>query len=91
MSGGSFDYAYMRVQQFADELELMLARQDKVNDWGEKPYFIKEVTRAKLLEIEETVRVAALLMKEVEWLYSGDTSEDTFMKQVDEIQSRKEE
>ena len=90
MSGGSFDYAYIRVQQFANELELMLAKQDEVNDWGDRPYLMQEATRAQLVEIQETVQAAALLMKEVEWLYSGDTGEDTFMQQVGKITARGE-
>jgi 3-methyladenine DNA glycosylase Tag len=33
------------------------------------------------------VRVTSALMKEVEWLYSGDTSDDSFMKRVAGIEA----
>lgn len=87
MSGGSFDYAYWKAEQFADELEVMLSKQDEVNEWNEKPYYMEEATRVKLQEIEKMVRTASKMMKEVEWLYSGDTGEDSFMKRVAEIEA----
>lgn len=72
MSGGSFDYAYCRVNTFADELS------EKLDSETE---FEPEVI-GKLRMIESYSRKAAMLMKEAEWLYSGDTGEDSFMKRV---------
>lgn len=86
MSGGSFDYAYFRADQFADELGLKIDNTDEVNDWGEKPYQFEPATLAKLREIEKLARYTAKLMKEAEWLYSGDTSDESFMSRVAEIE-----
>lgn len=86
MSGGSFDYAYGRVDQFADELGLRLDQHDKV-EWGYQPNKFEPATLAKLREIEALARHTAKLMKEAEWLYSGDTSDDSFMMRVTEIES----
>ena len=87
MSGGSFDYAYYRVDQFADELGLLLDEFDKKDEWGYQSNNFEPATRAKLREIESQARHTAKLMKEAEWLYSGDTGDDSFMERVREIES----
>jgi len=73
MSGGSFDYAYFRAEQFAEELKDKL--QNEKHDWS-------EATVRKLKEIAELVGNASVLMKEAEWLYSGDTGEQTFLERI---------
>lgn len=87
MSGGSFDYAYGRVDQFADELGVRLDEHAKKNEYGETPHDFEPTTREKLREIEVMARHTAKLMKEVEWLFSGDTGEASFMARVMEIDS----
>jgi hypothetical protein len=81
MSGGSFDYAYSRTAQFADELENRLDT-DSVDD-GPSPAAV-----ARLRRLVADARRVSELMKEAEWLYSGDTGEDTFLKRAAEIDER---
>jgi hypothetical protein len=78
MSGGSFDYAYGHVAQFADELENKL---DTAGVEGFDPWNSPEVV-ARLRRLVIDARRVSALMKEAEWLYSGDTGEDTFSKRV---------
>lgn len=85
MSGGSFDYAYGRTQHFADELKNKLDERGKINEWGEMPYNFRDDVIATLEDIHKLAEMAARMMKEAEWLYSGDTGEDTFMARVKEI------
>ena len=73
MSGGSFDYAYCVVQRFADDLALRLDEFDKTDDCGDQQNLIEPATLAKL-------------MKEAEWLYSGDIGDDSFMARVAKIE-----
>lgn len=87
MSGGSFNYAYCKVDQFSDELSVRLDEHDRKNEYGHTLYSFEQATREKLREISEMARYVADIMKEVEWLYSGDTSEDSFMDRVREIES----
>jgi hypothetical protein len=87
MSCGSFDHAYERVDQFANELGSRLDEHAKTNEYGETPYDFEPETLAKLREIEALARHTAKLMREAEWLYSGDTSDDSFMERVGEIES----
>ena len=84
MSGGSFDYAYRRMMDFADDLRDKLAEQGQVVDGWEVGTWPAEVA-VKLEEISHIVDHAAKLAKEAEWLYSGDTGEDTFMERVAKI------
>ena len=86
MSGGSFDYAYARMHDFADDLRNKLAEQGQVVDGWEVGTWPAEVA-VKLEEISHLVDYAAKLAKEAEWLYSGDTGEDTFMERVEKINS----
>ena len=84
MSGGSFDYAYARMHEFADDLRDMLSQQGQKKDGWEVGTWEPAVA-AKLAEIAAIVDHAAKLAKEAEWLYSGDTGEDTFMARVEKI------
>lgn len=79
MSGGSFDYAFFRVEMFANELEDKLAK----NELGEVP---PEVT-ARLARLVVEARRLAALMKEAEWLYSGDTGDASFLARVAKIEA----
>ena len=77
MSGGSFNYAWIGVYSFVEYLEEVLA---------EPSEDLKPETVSKLREIENKVRQAGQLMREVEYLYSGDTGNETFMERVAEIE-----
>lgn len=79
MSGGSFDYAYEKVVSFANDLKESLENE---------PDFYSQLVVNKLKEIERIADKTAKLMKEVEWLYSGDTVEESFMERVREIEEK---
>lgn len=86
MSGGSFDYAYERFSRFADELHNKLDHQGedlRGDGWLETSW--PEDVSKRLNGIAKLAAYVSLLAKEVEWLYSGDTSEDTFRVRVAEI------
>jgi hypothetical protein len=85
MSGGSFDYAYRHMVEFAEELRDMLSQQGQRKDGWEVGTWEPQVA-AKLAEIAAIVDHAAKLAREAEWLYSGDTGEDTFMARVAKIE-----
>lgn len=82
MSGGSFDYAYQRTYQFADELKNKIESRKQVDDYGQLSYDFDDATIQKLREIEQFARKAAAVMKEAEWLYSGDTGPETFAERL---------
>ncbi len=88
MSGGSFDYAYARMHEFAEELRCKLAEQGTIVD-GWKIGTWEPAVAVKMEKISHIVDYAAKLAKEVEWLYSGDTGEDTFIERVAKIEEKK--
>jgi hypothetical protein len=75
MSGGSFDYAYSRVAQFADDLELRLHEAHTL--------YGHEVAE-KLAELVIDARALSRQMHAAERLFSGDIGEDTFMARMEE-------
>ena len=90
MSGGHFDYAYLQPEMFADDLEKDILRND--DELGDPPlwsfkYGYGQETIAKLTEIMKMARLVSKLMKEAEWLYSGDTGEESFARRVAEIEN----
>ena len=77
MSGGSFDYAYSRIREFADALA------DRLDTEPEFPH--DESVRQRLRRLVSDAHKVATLARETEWLYSGDHSEETFLKLVEKI------
>jgi len=76
MSGGHFDYKCFHIADFADELERAISKNS--HKFGEE-------TLSHLVIVLEVLETAAALAKEAEWLYSGDTGEDSFKSNVDRI------
>jgi len=87
MSGGSFNHAYHYAAGFAEDLRLKLDTWDQPDDYGDFPNKLEEATRAKLADIAALADFTALLMREAEWLYSGDTSDGSFMRRVASIEA----
>lgn len=87
MSGGSFDYACYRTMQFADDLRNKLREQGKdPSGYGDfNPTWTTDVA-CKLSEIAALADYVGAMMKEAEWLYSCDTSEETFMQRIAEME-----
>jgi len=88
MSGGSFDYKCFQISAFADELKHKIdVNDDKTeDDWGGtigRQYSAETI--ASLTTIQKMIDLSGKLAKEVEWLYSCDTGEDSFNSLVSEI------
>ena len=86
MSGGSFNYAYSRVREFADDLRDLVNEAGKVSphdqqfialnnhppEWYAAPDYGSEVNTL-LRQIVDHADKFAEVMRAVEWLYSGDS------------------
>jgi hypothetical protein len=86
MSGGSFNYAYSGVRSFCDELEIKIrqngqSREDK-NYPGECYPEYSPVTLVTLRQILAEAERVSKMMREAEWLYSGDHGEESFRSLV---------
>ena len=91
MSGGHFgDYDYYKVAQFADELEVEIQNNNKPDEYEYAPNFSPETIkylRKQLLKM----RKMAEIMRHIDYLYSGDHGDDTFMERVKEVEKHWEE
>ena len=92
MSGGHFGdcgYDYYKVAQFADELEVEIQDKDKKDEYGCCYNFSPEVIEY-LLEQLPKMRKMAEIMRHIDYLYSGDHGDDTFMERVKEVEVKYE-
>lgn len=86
MSGGAFNYAYARAEYMANELRDMLAVDSRTRLENGEAKWRPETIQA-LHDVVSITEVASKMMKEAEWLYSYDTSEDTFLSRVQRIKN----
>ena len=94
MSGGHFGncgYDYYKVSQFADELEQEIATnglkcEDKYME-NFYPSFDPEVIEY-LKEQLPKMRKMAEIMRHIDYLYSGDHGDDSFMERVKEVEEK---
>ena len=92
MSGGHFndnDYVYYKVAQFADELEQEIASNNTVNEYGDKYNFDPDVINYLEAQIPK-LRKMAEIMRAVDYLYSGDHGDDSFLLLVKEVEAKYE-
>lgn len=84
MSGGSFDYAYNRVESFADDLTSKIAEVSGLIEKHDtyQPFDAEKwsLLKPKLEAAVEQARKTAQMMHDIEWLFSGDNGEDTTLK-----------
>lgn len=83
MSGGHFDYAYSRVQGFAEDLS-----RDLHSDLSEIKLFVAELPEEVIAALEAILKEAdamAAKMRAAEWLFSGDTGPESFLEEIKSI------
>lgn len=78
MSGGSFDYNCFRISQFADDLE---ARISEI-ELDTEEYYIenKDKMLSAFKDSLKVIRLAGRLAHHIEWFFSGDHGEESFLK-----------
>ena len=89
MSGGSFDYNCFRISQFADELKHKMDVNDDetLNEWNEmRGRFYSEEVVEVLKYWQARIEQAGKAAREIEWLYSGDHGEESFMRLMERIE-----
>jgi hypothetical protein len=88
MSGGHFgDYDYYKVSQFADELEQEIANNDKVDEYGYKREFDPDVIDYLDAQLPK-LRKMSEIMRHIDYLYSGDHGDDSFLLRVKEVEEK---
>ena len=87
ISGGHFndkEYVYYKVAQFADELEHEICNNDVENKWGYTPNHIPEVIEYLKAQVPK-LRKMAEIMRHIDYLYSADHGDDSFMERINQI------
>ena len=90
MSGGHFGdcgYDYYKVSQFADELELAILNNNKVDEYGYKREYDPDVIDYLEAQIPK-MRKMAEIMRHIDYLYSGDIGDDGFLLCVKEVEAK---
>ena len=93
MSGGHFNdcgYVYYEVAQFADELEVEIQNNDKPDEYGYAPPNFSPETIKYLRKQLRQMRKVSEIMRHIDYLYSGDHGEDSFMDIVENIEAEYE-
>jgi hypothetical protein len=94
MSGGHFTdcgYDYYRVSQFADELEEEIRHNGKAGTDGDHSYYYPNYEPETIEYLKEQLpkmRKMAEIMRHIDYLYSGDHGEDSFMEIVKEVENK---
>lgn len=91
MSGGHFnhnEYIYYRVHQFADELENEIENNEKPDEYDYCQGLSQEVLHVLKLQIKN-INKTAKIMKAIDYLYSGDHGEDSFLEAMRKIDEEK--
>lgn len=90
MSGGHFNdcgYEYYNVEQFADELEEEIQNNGKVDEYGHKHDYDPDVIDYLEAQIPK-LRKMAEIMRHIDYLYSGDHADDSFLLNVKEVEAK---
>ena len=93
MSGGHFGncgYDYYKVAQFADELEVEIQNNNKPDEYEYAPNFSPETIKYLRKQLRQMRKVSEI-MRHIDYLYSGDHGEDSFMVRVKEVEKHWEE
>lgn len=80
MSGGTFGYVQYHFRDFAEQLEERIKSNNTTVEEEDFPRNYSEETIERLNFVLSVVKLAGFLAKEVDYLYSGDTGEDTLEK-----------
>ena len=89
MSGGHFDHSQFHISEFARQLQNEIDNNDKpvpdedgdaYFDWG--GYKFTPETLALLQRCQQVLAVAGEVAHHIDYLYSSDIGEDTFLKRV---------
>lgn len=81
MSGGHLDdYGYFRLHQTIEAIEDLIFKNnsERTNDWGERIEPYSSVTIDRFREAVDLLKCAYIYAHRIDWLESGDDSEEDF-------------
>lgn len=87
MSGGHFNYDQYRITQMVDDIEhvILFNNSEELDEWGSQrghQYTPETITEFK--KAIEILNLGAVYAQRIDWLLSGDDSEESFHKRLKE-------
>lgn len=82
MSGGRFEYIQYRVDDAANKVAQVISDCGKEDELGYGVDY-SDKTKSRFAECELMLRKAAVMLQRVDWLVSGDDSEETFHERLE--------
>lgn len=79
MSGGFFNYGQYKLGSIAESIDQVI-KENNENDWRN----YNAETIAIMKAASELLQVARIYVDRIDWLVSGDDSEETFHKRLEE-------
>lgn len=77
MSGGHFDYKQHHLRDIADDIERVIAKN------AESEYRFDDKTIVRFREGVKALRIAETYAQRIDWLLSGDDSEESFHERLE--------
>ena len=78
MSGGAFDYYQYHIERVADDIE----QEIRANEKHYKDDYYSNDTIERFKQAVRFLRIAAIYTQRIDWLLSGDDSEDSFHERL---------
>lgn len=91
MSGGHFDYQQSIIGEISYSIKKDIACNDIEDSWGYKSGYSSE-TLSEFKKATELLDLAKIYVQRIDWLMSGDDSEETFHERLqDELKKHGEQ
>ena len=87
MSGGFYEYKQYVLDEIADSIQLEIEQNDSTEDDGyghDRGRHYAPLVIDMMREAVMALRIAYIYAQHVDWLLSGDDSEDSFLRRLDE-------
>ena len=84
MSGGHYDYFQFHISQIADTIERDIKNNNTEDEYGYS-YNMSSDVIARMQELQTKLELVAALVRAADWLYSGDSGQESFCIEYDNI------
>ena len=94
MSGGFYDYKQYVLDEIADSIQLEIEQNDSTEDDGfghDRGRHYAPLVIDRMSEAVTALRIASIYAQVVDWLLSGDDSEDSFLRRLDKDLANQED
>jgi len=88
MCGGHFDYKQHRLTDIKNDLDLIIKNNKQKSEWGGLLYDFSPDIIDKFKQVSRLLEECAAKTHAIDYLVSGDTDENTFIKEWQKIERK---